>query len=302
MGITINNCYEPQKNTGRNTKLQQKIKKWKSRRCLFLVVFLMFCLFSSGCSKIDELEVKAGLRNTDFEYIKQGKIQKIVIQSTRDPGFRFIVTDPNHIKELYDILSTAKTASKKSSLEPDYTFDMYEGSSKVHKFSYVVGLDRTDSGNFYSNNKIYIVSKRIDSETIDTFWNIRKPKDFKDVYYGSIIETLNQYWKNNNQNKTVGVNLNDDVDSAKFILSTDLEDFNNDLSSKFKNITLANKDKENYDVWATVKTQGYKSNLYKATITFWDKNEKSEKKYYIFDKYDTGRWNIRVSQNKPKDF
>lgn len=280
--------------------MQKKIKR--SKCYLFLAILLLFCFFSSGCSKLDELKVKSGLKNTDFEYIKQGKIQRIVIQSTRDQGFRFIVTDQKAIRELYDILSTAKTASQKSSLEPDYVFEMDEGNNKVHKFSYVAGLDRTDSGNLYSDNKIYIVSKRIDNDIIKSFWTIRKPKDFKEVYYGSLIDTLNQYLKDKDKNKTVGVSLKDDVESGKFILSTDLEDFKSDLKSKFKNVSVADKDKENYDVWVTVKTQGYKSTLYKAIVTFWDKNEKSEKKYYIFDKYENGRWNVKISEEKPDNF
>ena len=213
--------------------MKKRIKNSKNKRYLFLAMIFIFCFFSSGCSKLNELEVKAGLKNTDFEYIKQGKIEKIVIQSTRDQGFRFIVTDQKAIGELYDILSTAKTASQKSSLEPDYVFEMDEGNNKVHKFSYVAGLDKKDSGNLYSDDKIYIVSTRIDNDIIKSFWTIRKPKDFKEVYYGSIIDTLNQYLKNKDKSKTVGINLKDDVDSAKFILSTDLEDFKSDLKSKF---------------------------------------------------------------------
>lgn len=276
--------------------------KIKSKRHLFLAILLVFCFFSSGCNKIDELKVKSGLKNTDFEYIKQGKIQKIVIQSTRDQGFRFIVTDQNAIRELYDILSTAKTSNEKSSLEPDYVFEMDEGNNKVHKFNYIAGLEKKDSGNLYSNNKIYVVSKRIDNDIIKSFWTIRKPKDFQEVYYGSMIEALNQYLKDKDKNKAVGVSLKDDVESGKFILSTDLEDFKGNLKSEFKNVSLADKDKENYDIWVTIKTQGYKSTLYKAIVVFWDKNERSEKRYYIFDKYENGRWNIKVSEEKPDAF
>lgn len=282
--------------------MNSKSNKWKSKRYLFLAILLVFCFSSSGCSKFDELKVKSGLKNTDFEYIKQGKIQKIVIQSTRDQGFRFTVTDQKVIMELYDILSTAKTASQKSSLEPDYVFEMVEGNNKVHKFNYIAGLEKTDSGNLYSSDKTYVVSKRIDNDIIKSYWTIRKPKDFKQVYYGSMIDTLNQYLKDKDKNKTVGISLKDDVESGKFILSTDLEDFKGNLKSEFKNVYIADKEKESYDVWVTIKTQGYKSTLYKAIVTFWDKNERSEKKYYIFDKYENGRWNVKVSEEKPDNF
>ncbi len=282
--------------------MQVGIKKLKKSKWIFLSMFLLFCFSASGCSKIDDLKVKTGLKNNDFEYIKQGKIQNIIIQSTRDQGFRFTVKDKKAISELYDILSTAKTVNKKSSLEPDYVFEMVEGNNKVHKFSYIAGLDKTDSGNLYSDNKTYIVSKRIDNDIIKSFWTIRKPKDFKEVYYKSITNTINEYLKNSDKNKSIGINFKDDVESAKFILSADLKDFKEDLNSSFKNVTIADKGKENYDIWMTIKTEGYKSNLYKATIIFWDKNSKSEKKYYIVDEYKTGTWNFKVSKDKPDKF
>ncbi len=282
--------------------MQIGVKKRKNNKFMIIIMVLLFCFITSGCNKIDEMKVKAGLKNNDFEYIKQGKIETIVIQSTRDQGFRFTVTDKNVINEIYDVLSTAKTASKKSSLEPDYIFEMKEGNNKIHKFSYVTGLDKKDSGNFYSDDKTYIVSNRIDNNIISNYWNIRKPKNFKDVYYKSITSVLGQYLKDDNKNKSVGINLKDDVDSAKFILSTDLEDFNNDLSSKFKNVTVANKDKENYDIWLTIKTEGYKSTMYKATVVIWDKNAKTEKKYYIDDNYKTGGWDLKITDTKPDKF
>jgi predicted RND superfamily exporter protein len=243
-----------------------------------------------------------GLKNTDFEYIQQGKIQKIIIQNTRDNGFRFTVTDQNAIKELYDILSTAKIVNKKSPLQPDYIFEMDEGNNKIHRFNYIAGLDKKDLGNLYSDNKIYIVSKRIDNDIMENFWTIRKPKNFKQVYYGSIFNTLEQYLKGKSNNKTIGINVNDDIEAAKFILSTDLEDFKDELDSKFKNTYIASNGQQNYDITMTIKTQGYKSTLYKAIVTFWDRIQKSEDKYYIYDEYTNGRWNMNISQDKPKGF
>lgn len=282
--------------------MQIEIKKRKNNKSIIIAMVLLFCFITSGCNKIDEIKVKTGLKNNDFEYINEGKIESIVIQNTRDQGFRFKVTDKNVISEIYDVLSTAKTASKKSSLEPDYIFEMEEGNNKIHKFSYVTGLDKKDSGNFYNEGKTYIVSNRIDNDIINKYWNIRKPKNFNQVYYKSITNVLDQYLKDSNKNKSVGINLKDDVDSAKFILSTDLEDFNNDLSSKFKNVSVANKDKENYDTWLTIKTEGYKSTMYKATIVLLDKSSKIEKKYYINDTYKTGGWDFKITDSKPDKF
>jgi hypothetical protein len=120
------------------------------------------------------------------------------------------------------------------------------------------------------------------------------------VYYGSIIETLNKYFKD--KDKKIGINFNEDIDAARFILSTDLEEFKSELTDKFKNANIGNNDKEKYDVWVTVKTEGYKTTLYKATIKFWDVKKKSEKVYYIKDIYENGRWNVTISEDKLEGF
>lgn len=283
------------------------------KKLVFLVLFLVLGLMLSGCNRVDTLKVKLGLKNNDFEYIKQGKIEKIVIQNTRDKGFRFIVTDKKAISELYDILSTAKEVKEKSALVPDYVFEMHEGMNKVYKFNYIAGLDKKDAGNLYSDNKVYIVSKSLDSDIIKSFWNVRRPRDFEKVYYEeTVLKTLDKYKKDIEKeesskeakkklsDKNIGINLNDDVEVGKFILSTDLEDFKGKLASKQKNAELVVKDKK-YDVNMTVKTQGYKSTLYKAIVTFWDKENMSEKKYYIISENKDIGWITEILTEKDKD-
>lgn len=280
------------------------IKK-KSLLSLLLILFITPLFY--GCDKIDNLQVKLGLKNNDFEYIKQGKINKVIIQNTRDHGFRFVVTDQKAIKELYDILSTAKEVDTKSTLEPDYTFEMQEGISKAYKFNYIAGLDKKDAGNLYSDNKIYVVSRRLDNDIIKNFWNIRKPNDFDKVYYGTILNQVENYAKEHKEGKSIGINIYDDVESAKFILSTDLEDFKSSLKDKVLNAELMTAPKNgetsnNNDVIMTMKTVGYKTFLYKCQITFYDKVKKSEKNYYIqvSDNYEDGRWNTKVYTDKDK--
>ncbi|NEZ47371.1 hypothetical protein FDF74_09215 [Clostridium niameyense] len=270
----------------------------------YIFIFLIFILSFSitGCESIDKVKVKFGLKNKDFEYIKENKIQKIVIQNTRDKGFRFVVTDKKAIGELYNILSTAKPASTKSKLEPDYIFEMDEGNNKVHKFNYIAGLDKKDAGNLYSNNRIYIVSKRIDNDIIKSFWTIRKPKDFEDVYYKSIIQVLKKYGVDKNNKNKVGINLKDDVDISKFILSTDLEEFKIDLTNNFKNVSIVTKDDRDYNIVLNIRTEGYKSTMYKAIVNIYNKNNRTEKKYYIMNEYKNGRWDIQILDKKSDNF
>ncbi|KAJ49856.1 hypothetical protein BD780_003968 [Clostridium tetanomorphum] len=268
-----------------------------------LIITILICsLFFSGCSKADSLKVKLGLKNNDFEYIKQNKIEKIVIQNTRDQGYRFIVSDKRAIQELYEILSSAKEVKEKSTLKPDYVFEMHEAHDKIHKFNYIAGLDKKNGGNLYSEDKVYIVSKRIDNDIIKSFWNIRIPKDFTDIYYKSILKTLTQYLKDTKITKSIGINLNEDIGTAKFILSTDLEEFKGDIKEKYQNASLAEGDNSSYNVLMTIKTQGYKRLLYKSIITFYNRTEKSEVKYYVKGEYENRGWNIEVSNKKPDDF
>lgn len=274
----------------------------KNHKIYLFLMSLIISFMLSGCS-MNDVRVKLGLKNNDFEYIKQGKIEKIIIQNTRDAGFRFVVTDPRAIAELYDILSTAKHAETRSSLKPDYIFEMQESTDKVYRFNYIAGLDKEEGGNLYSDDKTYIVSKRIDSDIIKSLWNIRIPKDFKYIYYHSLLEVMEDYRNSGDQTNQIGLNLEDDVEVAKFILSTDLEDFNAELQDKVKNIKLIEKDRENYNIVASVKTTGYRSTLYKGIITFLNKKDNTEKKYYIIDEYKDGNWNISITPDKkPEKF
>lgn len=275
----------------------------KSKKKYIIYILLAFSLvYFNGCQKIEKAKIKMGLKNTDFEYIKNNKADKIIIQSTRDPGFRFIVTDKRTITNLYDILSSAKKVEKKSSLDSDYVFEIYEG-SLVHKFNYITGVDKKEYGNLYDENNTYIVSDRIDNDIISNMWNIRKPREFEKTYYGSIIAFLEQYGGSITRNSNnIGIDISSDIDVAKYILSMDLESFKKSLSETISGAKLVNKDRENFDVLITIKTQGYKTDVYKAVITVYDKKDKSEKKYYINNKHENGQWTIMVSDTKPKNF
>jgi len=272
---------------------------------LGFLMFLITLALLTGCSSIDKLTIK----NEDFEYIKNGKITKVNINNTRDKGFKFVVTDERAIKDIYDILSTAKSVKEKTLLEPDYVFELYTEDNVVHKFNYVAGIDKKNIGNFYSNDKIYIASKIIDSDIISSFWNARKPKDFSNVYYNSILVAIDNYRKYINKTDLIGVNLKDDVEVAKFVLSVDVDNFSNNISKKEYNSKVISDPNVNYGVALNVETKGYKTDViknegvYKCTLTFTNKKDNSEKIYYVFNNYKDNKWEIRVdADKKPKDF
>ncbi|MFD3158478.1 hypothetical protein ACFIJ5_16755 [Haloimpatiens sp. FM7330] len=269
------------------------------RKLLIVFMILIIPSLFIGCEKIDKLKVKCGFKNEDFEYIKQGKISKIAIQSTRDKGFRFIVEDKKAISGIYDILSSGKKTNKKSTLKPDYVFEMYENDESVHKFNYVVGIDKKNGGNLYDeNNNVYLVSKRLDNDIIKNFYDITIPKNFSKVYYGSLLEVLNKYVSNLDKDETIGIDINNDVEMNKFLLSSDLEDFKSDIKSKNIKAELLEGDNKDFQVIMKITTEGYKSNLYKGIVKFLNNNNKSEKVYYIWNKYEDGNWKFNIFEDK----
>ncbi|KHD37284.1 hypothetical protein NL50_08145 [Clostridium acetobutylicum] len=283
----------------------------KHRRLLgfFLISIMIFSMITfTGCQSIGDsvskVKVKLGFKNKDFEYIRQGKISKIVIQSTRDNGFRFVVTDANVINEIYDMLSTGKPAKSKSSLRPDYTFQLYKNDKKVYAvFNYVAGIDKKSGGNFYSGNKSYIVSNRIDSDIIKNFWEIdgtRTLVDFDQVYYKMALNAINKYITYS-KNSNIGIEIDNDVEAAKFISSTDLEDFKKELPSGVS-VIESTEDDSNKDVTLNLNTEGYDQKVYKCVATFYNKKTMEQKKYYMIGKYNKDYWNISVQENKPSDF
>lgn len=283
----------------------------KKRNLLWICVIVLISGLMSGCSQADVLKVKMGLKNNDFEYIKQGKVKKIVIQNKRDKSYTFIVTNPAAISELYDILSDAKVVTKKSSLKPDYEFDLYEDGNKVQQFNYIAGLDTKNGGNLYSNNKCYIIPSRIDSDILKNFNEIRTPKDFNKLYYTFIIQCLEKYRSAvKADNKTIGIDINNDTEVNKYIISTDLEDFKDQLPPKSKLLENIN---DTADIIESVNTDGYKYGsftyggksqygyIYKSTVTFYDNAKKQQKKYSVVGTYNTTNdndWNIYISDAK----
>jgi hypothetical protein len=265
------------------------------KKLSIILVFITTIILLVGCGRF-------AMGNKDFEYIKQKGVMKITIQSNRDKSYRFTVTDKEAIKDIYNILSSGKEEQEKTTLQPDYIFEIYEGPNKVSKFNYVTGLDKKNGANFYSDTKSYIVSKRLDNDIIKNFENIRKPIDFENIYYDSIYRTLEQFDTGEMQKSKIGINLSGDVEAVKFQLSTDLMYFEDRLK-KTKNASLVKDNNvEGYDKIMKVTTEGYTGTKYKATVTFEGKGNEKPAIYYINNIYEQGSWKINITQEKPEGF
>ena len=274
----------------------------KSKILLITLVIIISTLFS-GCELVDNGMVKLGLKNKDFEYIKENKVSQIVIQSTRDAGFRFVVTDKNAINNIYDIVSSGKVKESKSTLDADYIFDIYIG-EEAKSYKYVVSASDSDTGNFYDDEKAYLISKNLDDTIINNLSFVRKPRDFEDVYYKCILDVLEAKKNDLKEDNKVGVNIAGDVDCLKYMFSTDLEQFKKDIDKLLPKTTLVENNSDDFDTVITVKNRGYSSKIFKTTITVDDKKNKIYETYYVSALYESKGWNIDIGKvnTKPENW
>jgi len=181
--------------------------------------------------------------------------------------------------------------------------EIYENEDKIHKFSYVAGIQEKGMGNFYDESKNYVVSKRIDNDIIKNMATLRKPRNFETLYYDSILAFIDQNIKNTMKDeKKIGVNISNDVEVAKYMLSIDIEDFKINLKNKMSNLSLVEDNKEDFDILINVKTYGYKTTVYKSVITLYNKTDNSETDYYVWCKNEDKDWKINITEKKPLDF
>lgn len=269
-------------------------------KCLTLAVLVVMISLLSGCGIIDTGLVKLNLRNNDFEYIKENQANKIVIQSSRDSGFKFVVNDSNAINDIYNILCKGKIKEEKTSLDPDYVFEIYVG-DEVKSYNYVVSVDERGVGNFFDEDTAYLISKNLDDTILQNLSTIRKPREFQNIYYNTILKVLE---KNKDDlilnGNNVGVDTLGDVDCLKYMLSVDLKSFESKLDEIVPGTKLINKDTSNFDAIITIKNRGYNSRIFKTTIVVDNKKDKSYETYYVEGIYEYKNWQITVSEANEK--
>ena len=276
----------------------------KKYKFTLVSVFIFICMSLTGCGLIDTALVKVGLRNTDFDYLLQNKVDKIIIQSSRDAGFRFIVNDQSAIQNIYKILSKGNIKDEKTSLDPDYVFEIYMG-DEVKSYNYVVSVDERGVGNFYDDNNSYLVSKSLDDSITQNLSFIRKPRDFEDIYYNSILQVLelkkDELSKGDNK---VGIDITGDVDCLKYMFSVDLKKFEKNLDKVVAGTKLINNNSEEFDTVITVKNKGYSSKKFRTVITVDNKKDKVYETYYVVGNYEYKSWDIYIGNpgEKPDEW
>ena len=272
----------------------------KKFRVLSICLIIIITISITGCTIIDDGLVKFGLRNQDFEYIKDKKVDRIIIQSARDTGFRFVVTDDNAINDIYETLRRGKTKGEKTPLDPDYIFEIHFG-EEIKYYNYVAYLDDSGVGNFYDDNSSYVISKNLDETILQNLSFIRKPRDFDNIYYKSILMVLEAKKSELTAlDNKVGVDIIGDLDCLKYMFSVELENFKENLDKTIPNTTLIENNKEEFNTIITVKNKGYSSKVFKTTITVDNRKDKVYEIYYIEGSYEYKDWKIKISEPNKK--
>lgn len=282
--------------------LKGEKKRVRKSRALSIILLIIMSFSLAGCTVFDSALEKVGLRNQDFDYIKNSKVDKIVIQSARDAGFRFVVTDSNAILDIYNILAKGKVKDEKTSLDPDYVFEVHIG-EEVKCYKYVVSVDERGVGNFYDDEKSYSISKNLDDTILQNLSFIRKPREFQRIYYNSILEVLKvKKDELSDSSNKVGIDISGDVDCLRYMFSVDVKKFEKDITKVIPDAKLVSNNADEFDTVITVKNRGYSSKKFKTTIVVDNKKDKIYETYYVEGTYEYKDWNIEVSEaNKKPD-
>lgn len=275
----------------------------KNRKFIFVILsVLLTTIMLSGCTFVDNMEVKMNLRNEKFDYMKENTVDKIIIQNVRDSGFRFIVSDSQAINDIYTSLAKGKIAKEKTTLNPDYIFEVWMG-DEVKKYDYVVGSNSRGVGNFYDDEYAFSVPKNLENTIMQNLSFIRKPRDFQYIYYQSILKVA-EAKKDSISDLKVGIDISGDTDCLKYVFSNQLEEFKKNLKKILPNSDIVDNNSKDFDVIITVNNRGFSSKIFKTLISVENKIDKSLEKYYISAEYNLKTWDINISEanKKPQDW
>ncbi|MDY6011325.1 hypothetical protein [Clostridium sp.] len=274
----------------------------KKRITKLLITGIMLVVSSSmvGCTPVNDIAVKFGFKNDDFNYMKTNKVDEIIIQNTRDSGFRFKVTDQKAIEDIYNALASGNPKSAKSSLDADYIFEIHCG-DEIKKYKYVVGVDESGKGNFYDDEKAYKVPKNLDQTIINNLSFIRRPREFNSIYYGTIMTVLDMNKDQLiNPKYKVGINMQGDLDCVKYLFSVELQQFQKELQKVIPGAGIISNNNDEYNVIVTVQNKGYDSETFRTLITIDNKLENTSQKYYVVGHYEFKKWEITVGKDGKK--
>ncbi|SJT95656.1 Uncharacterised protein [Clostridioides difficile] len=84
------------------------------------------------------------------------------------------------------------------------------------------------------------------------------------MYYQTILSALEAEKLNLDESNKVGIDISGDIDCLKYILSTDLQQFEKNITKVIPNAEIIKNNSSEFDTIIKVKNRGYNSTIFKV--------------------------------------
>ncbi|KMT22918.1 hypothetical protein [Clostridium cylindrosporum] len=253
------------------------------KKTISIVAILIFTILLSACSGGGSaVEIKKAMQNA--------QIERITITNARYAG-RYTIIDKKSMERFKGYIEKARIAKEDPGLEPDFVFELYDGTRSVGNFKYIAGVTDSSEANLIDmNGKLYRISRSIE----DIFMKrLMKKNDLVNVpeYYISLISTIIKKHGMKEGSKVVA-DIGKDYSVTRSITSVDQKSILNSVSANKISVNFPT-DSKNFDYSIEVKTGKYNNTSSEAVISVRDKEGKVTK-YEVSGNYKSGDWEFHI--------
>lgn len=250
---------------------------------IFLVLLILPLILSSCRGKSP---TEKALR----EPLEGAHIDRIIITSTRNAA-KYTIVDSKSISRIKSTIEKGRDAKEDMKLEPDFTFQFYDGRKEIMFFNYIAGVNDKDIVNLIDDKKtLYHIDTSIENEFLKRIMRKTTSKNVPE-YYISLLELIIEK-TNVAQNSTVVVDITKDYTVTKGILSVEQKRILDSVDKRGIKVKFP-KEVETYNYYIKINTTSYTDVSSKTIVTVKDKTG-SETKYNLEGKYDGKRWSYFI--------
>lgn len=222
--------------------------------------------------------------------LEGANIDRIIITSTRNAA-KYTIVDSKSISRIKAIIVKGRDAREDIKLEPDFTFQFYDGRKEIMSFNYIAGVNDRDVVNLIDEKKtLYHLDTSIENEFLKRIMRKATSKNVPE-YYISLLELMIEK-SNVAENSTVVVDITKDYTVTKGILSIEQKRILDSVDKRGIKIKFP-KEVDAYDYYIKINTTSYTDDSSKTTVTVKDKMN-IETKYNLEGKYDNEKWSYFI--------
>lgn len=260
----------------------------------FEAFFLIIVLISlvAGCS---------GKTNSDIaaKGLDSKQIERIVISNNRYAG-RYTIIDKDNIDRFKNNLLKSKNASIDTKLEPDFVFDLFDGTKKLATFKYIAGIDESNTANLIDESgKLYHVTQTIEDEFIKRLMKDKGQKNIEEYYISAISLLIDKSYPPSDKSDkagdvTVVVDIRKDYSLTRNLTSIEQKRIFDSIDKKGVKIKFPTQ-VDKWDFYIKLNTEQYSDTSCNSTASVADKNN-SVIKYELDGTFENG-WNYHIKYN-----